>query len=73
MSRKSPSNVIVTLRQGESQEKLLKRFVKKCKKTDIVKEYLGKTLYFKTKAEKRLEKILKNKWLKNKRKFTKKR
>lgn len=69
---KSPSHVYVTLRQGESQEKLIKRFFKKCKKKDVVKTYLEKTSYFKNKRTKRREKIEKNKWLKNKYNFKKK-
>ena len=70
---KRPINVLVTLRKGESPEKFLKRFQKRCKKIGIVKEYLEKTLFFKTKAQKRKEKQLKNKWLRNKSKLRKKR
>ncbi len=63
---KSPANVIVKLKPGETQERLLKRFSKKCKKTEIIKEYLEKVSFFKTKRQKRKEKQLKNKWLRNK-------
>jgi ribosomal protein S21 len=66
-------NIEVKLRRGETQEKLLKRFSKKCKKADIVKTYVEKTSFFKTKAEKRKEKQMKNKWLRNKKKFRKSR
>jgi ribosomal protein S21 len=59
-------NVEVTLRDGESQERLLKRFLKKCKKQDIIKEYINKTSYFKSKREKRREKQMRNKYLKAK-------
>ncbi len=65
-------NVLVELRRGESQEKLLRRFTKKCKKTNIVREHLEKTTYFKTKRDKRREKTARNKWLRNKHKFRKK-
>lgn len=70
---KRPANVLVTLKKGETQEKLLKRFQKKCKKIGVVKEYLEKTSFFKTKAQKRKEKQLKNKWLRNKSKLRKNR
>jgi len=65
MGRKSPCHVEVTLKPGESQEKLLKRFMKKCKKEDVVKQYLEKTSYFKNNREKKREKYLKNQWLKS--------
>jgi ribosomal protein S21 len=58
-------NAEVKLKDGESQEKLLRRFLKKCKKQDIVKEYLDKTSYFKSKREKRKEKHLRNKYLRS--------
>lgn len=51
-------NVEVYLRDGESQEKLMKRFFKKCKKEDIIREYLGKTSYFKTRSQKKRESYL---------------
>jgi len=71
MGRRTPCNVEVTLKPGESQDKLLKRFMKKCKKVDIVKEYLDKTSYFKTNREKKREKRIKNQWLKNSKKTVK--
>jgi ribosomal protein S21 len=61
-------NVEVRLRDGESQEKLVKRFFKKCKKEDIIKEYLSKTSFFKTRTQKKRERYLKNKHI---RKFQK--
>jgi len=61
-------NVTVTLKDGESQEKLIKRFSKKCKKEDIIKEYLTKTSFFKTRSEKKRERYLRNKHI---RKFQK--
>lgn len=66
MSRNRPSNVVVTLRKGESQERLLKRFLKKCKKVDIIREYLDKTSYHKTRSQKKRDKILRNKFLRKK-------
>jgi len=68
-----PVNVEVILRPGEAQDRLLKRFMKKYKKTEIGKQYLEKTSFFKTNAQKRKEKQMKNKWLRNKYKFKKRR
>lgn len=65
-------NVEVTLKKGESQDKLLRRFSKKCKKLEVVREHLDKTSHFKTKREKKREKAERNKWLRNKNKFRKK-
>lgn len=59
-------NVEVTLRDGESSDKLIKRFFKKCKKQEVVQEYLDKTAYFKTKSQKKRDKVLKNKYLREK-------
>lgn len=53
-----PINIQVVAREGESVDCLLKRFSKKCKKEDIIKEYLEKTSFFKTKSEKRRQKRL---------------
>ena len=65
-------NVEVTLKKGEASEKLLRRFSKKCKRNNVVREFLDKTSFFKTKREKRREKTERNKWLRNKHKFRKK-
>lgn len=62
-------NVEERLREGESQERLIKRFFKKCKKQEIIREHLEKTSYFKTRQQKKREKVLKSKYL---RKFEKK-
>jgi ribosomal protein S21 len=40
------TNVIVRLRHGESSERLIKRFVRKCKKERIVETYKEKTSYY---------------------------
>ena len=56
----SAVNVEVELRPGESSDKLIKRFFKKVKKTEIIKEYLEKTAYAKTKSQKKRDKRLKN-------------
>lgn len=61
MSR--PANVEVFLRNGESVEKLIRRFFKKVKKTDIIKESLEKTAHARSKSQKRRDKILKNRHL----------
>ena len=62
------ANVEVFLGERESQESLLRRFSKKCKKQDIVKEYLDKTSCFKSKSQKRKEKSLKAQYIRNKEK-----
>lgn len=58
-----PINVSVELRPGESSDRLIKRFVKKCKSEDIVREYLGKISFYKTRSEKKRDKIRKNQYL----------
>jgi ribosomal protein S21 len=63
-------NVEVRLRNGESQEKLIKRFFKKCKKEDIIKEYLAKTSFFKTRRQKKRERYLRNKHIRQFQKTT---
>ena len=40
----------------DQSEILIRRFIKKCKKERIVKEYVEKTSYHKTKSQKRREK-----------------
>ena len=52
-----PVNVRVTKRRGESDEKLIRRFNRKCKKQKIVQEYRSKTDYYiKPSITKRLKK-----------------
>lgn len=46
MSRK-PVNVEVKRRKDESIERLIRRFMRECKKEQIVREYLEKTRYYK--------------------------
>ena len=41
-----PVNVRVTKRRGESDEKLIRRFNRKCKKQGVVREYREKTDYY---------------------------
>jgi len=60
-----PVNVEVTPRDGESSEKMIRRFFKKCKKTEIIREYLEKTAYHRSKSRKRRDKIQKNKHLRH--------
>tara|TARA_Y100000034_G_C6871253_1_gene397809 strand:+ start:1340 stop:1600 length:261 start_codon:yes stop_codon:yes gene_type:complete len=42
MSKNRPSLVSVVLRKGESQQSLLKRFLKKCKKDNVLEEIFKK-------------------------------
>jgi len=52
MSKKS--NIIVKPRRNESQERMVKRFIKKCKKNGIIDEIKDRR-YFKSNSEKRNE------------------
>ena len=63
MSRRRSVLVEVKPRPGEAQERMIRRFFKKCKKQDIVKEYLEKTSFARSKSQKRRDKIRKNKRL----------
>ena len=38
-----PSNISVHLRRGETSDRLIRRFIKKCKKEIIVEQYRAKT------------------------------
>lgn len=58
-----PAHVQVILERDMSQEKLIKKFFKKCKNEDIVREYLDKTSFYLTKSQKEKEKQRKNKFL----------
>jgi len=52
-----PTNVKVTKRRNESDEKLIRRFNRKCKKQKIVQEYRSRTDYYiKPSVVKRLKK-----------------
>jgi len=52
-----PVNVSVTKRRGESDERLIRRFNRKCKKQKIVQEYRSKTDYYiKPSVAKRIKK-----------------
>lgn len=62
-------NIQVRLEDGMSQEKLLKKFLKKCKNENVVKEYLEKTSFYLTPSQKRREKIRKNKFLRQKKQW----
>jgi ribosomal protein S21 len=59
-------NFQVKLKPGESQERLIKSFLKRCKKEDIIKEHVEKTSFFMTKSQKKRQKRLKNKFLREK-------
>jgi len=54
------------LREGESAERLIKRFLKKCKKQRILDEVKEKTAFALTKSQKLREKRRKNKFLREK-------
>tara|TARA_B100000287_G_C20482748_1_gene721801 strand:+ start:139 stop:351 length:213 start_codon:yes stop_codon:yes gene_type:complete len=49
-----PSNITVKPRRKESQERMIKRFIKKCKKQGIIDEIKDRR-YFKSNSEKRNE------------------
>ena len=62
------TNLVVELRGNESADRLIKRFLKKCKKQDVIREFLNKTSYFKSKSQKRKEKIVRNQFIRGKEK-----
>lgn len=65
MSKNKCVNIEVRLEKGDSTDRLIKKFFKKCKKQDIVREYIDKTSYYMTRTQKKRAKILKNKHEKN--------
>lgn len=65
MKSNCPVNVEVILKPGESTDRLIKRFLKKVKKSDIIKEHLEKTV-FRTKSQKIRWKRAKNKHFREK-------
>lgn len=60
------TNIEVKAKPGESTDKLIKRFLKKVKKQEIIKEYLDRVSFFRTKSQKKRWKRAKNKFLKEK-------
>jgi len=56
-------NVEVKEKQGESQEKLIRRFLKKCKKAEIVREYVDKTSCYYTRSQKKRQKKLRARFI----------
>ena len=52
-----PINVEVRLREGESVERMIRRFTKKVKKDGILDEFLNKKYYEKPSTKRRREKI----------------
>ena len=62
-------NLEVKLKDGESIDRLIKRFVKKTKKQEIIQEYLLKVAFYKTKSQKSRDKSAKNKYLREKNKL----
>ena len=65
MSNSHIVNVEVKLRPQESTDRLIKRFLKKCKKQDIIKEYLSKVSFYQTRSQKVRAKRARNKYLRN--------
>ena len=59
-------NVEVCANNGLEFEKVLKRFNKKVKKSDILREHVEKTLFFMTKSQKRRTKRMRNRFLRAK-------
>ena len=53
-------NITVRAKLNESTDKLIKRFLKKVKKAEIIKEYLEKTGYYLTRSQKKRIKRQKN-------------
>lgn len=50
------TNVRVSLRRGESSERLIRRFIKKCKKERIIETYRARTdSYIKPSVKKKLK------------------
>lgn len=56
-------NVEVVAKPNEDGEKLIKRFIKKFKKSEIIKEFLERTSFAQTKSQKLRAKRRKNKYL----------
>ena len=50
------SNVVVKIRRGEPTEKLIRRFIRKCKKERVVEEYRARTDYYIKPSVKRKQK-----------------
>jgi len=50
-----PVNVEVTRRGDESIERMLKRFIKKCKKEKIIEEYKARRYYVKPSEKRRIK------------------
>jgi len=53
------ANVTVTQRKNESAERLIRRFIKKCKKEKVVERYLDKRFYEKPSTKRRRDKLKK--------------
>lgn len=41
-----PTNVTVHLRRGETSDRLIRRFIKKCKRDKIVEQYKARTSHY---------------------------
>jgi ribosomal protein S21 len=46
-------SILVTVepKQGETQDKMIRRFFRKCKKQGILEEHIEKTSFFKSKSQ----------------------
>lgn len=56
-------NVEVKLKPNESSDRLIKRFIKKVKKHDIIREHLDHVSFAQTRSQKLRAKRIKNKYL----------
>jgi small subunit ribosomal protein S21 len=56
-----PINVEVRLRERETTDKLIRRFIKKCKKEKIIEEYRAKAFYEKPSMIKKRKKLRRKK------------
>jgi ribosomal protein S21 len=52
---KRPSNVTVYLRENDDPIRVIKRFIKKCKKEKVVEKFLEKRYYVKPSEKRRME------------------
>lgn len=60
-----PINFEVVEKNGESQERLIKRFIKKTSRNRVVQNYIDK-MYFESKSQKQRTKKAKKKYIKKK-------
>lgn len=67
MARRSPVNVQMVSNRREGLSEIdIKKFFRKCKKQEIIQEYLDKTSFHLTRSEKQKEKRRKNAFFRKK-------